>query len=249
MQGTSATTAQPFAPFRKVDMMAINFITEMSKGSWDLGLFKDNDNLSISDLRGSGTFFNEADLGLLLVHGTYGTSFDTTPGHPVKQMYFPITSGGGAQYLRMSEMNLGGSSPTNGLKWMAIMACTSLYQANWSSMRSQQVKPYNSNLHMILGCGTDFAAEPLIATYWADYMLGIDPVTSKPRPAMKIRDAWYQASLDAYAKLYTTITIPNPTVLAVVADSNCTEDYLQTNSVPAGGTWSYYNSKQVYPPQ
>jgi hypothetical protein len=249
MQNNSGTVSLPYAPFRNVDYLVIKFVGEMTKGSWDMSGFKDNDNLKISDLQGSGTFFNDVDLGLLAVHGTYGTSFDSTPGHPVKQMYFPIASGGSAQYLRMSDMNLGGSSSTNGLKWMALLACDSLFQTDWNSMKSQSVKPYNSNLHMILGCGTDFAAEPLIGQFWADYMLGLDPTTSKPQAVMKIRDAWYQAANDAYKKVGPFVSIPNPTVLAVAADSNCSEDFLQTNSPPSESTWNYYNNKTVYPPQ
>lgn len=170
-----------------------------------------------------------------------------------KGIYFPIASGGSAQYLRMSDMSLGGPSPTNGLKWMAIMACTSLYQQNWNSMKSQQVMPYNGNMHMILGAGTDLAAEPLIGQYWADNMLGTPNAPSGPTPPMKIRDAWYAAGNNAYlwgvnhgfSQYYI-----NPTTFAVAADGNCSEDSLQTNSVPSGsGVWSYYNSRQVYPPQ
>ena len=200
-------------------------------------------NLGISDLRGSGTFFNNADLGLLLVHGTYGTSFDTTPGHQVKQMYFPIASGGSAQYLRMSEMSLGGSSPTNGLKWMAFMACTSLYQQNWNSMKSQGVKPYNSNLHMILGCATDFARRAahrkvLGGLHARNRSQDIEASSSDENPGCLVRGRKRRVQTDS-----RFVTAPNPTVLAVVADGNCTEDYLQTNSVPSGGTWSYYNSR------
>ena len=91
-------------------------------------------------------------LGLLMLHGTYGTAMDcTTQPHACEQMYFPIQSGNFASYMRMSEMNFGGSSPTNGLKWMAILACNSLYHTAWNSMQSQQVKPYNGNLHLLLG--------------------------------------------------------------------------------------------------
>jgi hypothetical protein len=100
-------------------------------------------------------------------------------------------------------------------------------------------------MHMILGCATEANAEPLIGQYWADYMLG-DPSTN--RAPMKIRDAWFAAGQQAYLQVYTVVVVPNPTKFAVAADSNCSEDYLQTNSVPSGGTWNYYLSKQVYPP-
>jgi hypothetical protein len=252
MQGNPGDHSLPYAPFRKADLLAGTFVAEMMAGDWDVSNIRFDDKLLISDLQGSGTFFNNADLGLLLIHGTYGTSFDTTPGHQVKQIYFPIASGGGAQYLRMSEMSLGGDSPTNGLKWMAIMGCWSLYPQNWNNMQNQNVKPYNSNLHMILGCATDFAAEPLIGQLWADYMLGIDPQTRKPATPKKIRDAWYAAANDAYRTLQTgfRLNIPNPTKLVIAADDNCFDDYLQTTTnTVLSGHWHIDNPVQVYPPQ
>jgi len=248
MENQSGTTAQPFAPFKNVDSVAINFVSEMQKGCWDMGYFAHDDELSLSNLRGSGNPFNNVDIGLLILHGVYGTSMDSTPGHPVKQMYFPIASGGSAQYLRMSEMTLGGSSPTNGLKWMALLACTSLFQQNWSSMQSQNVNPYNSNLHMILGTATDNAVDPLIGQFWADFMLGDPNAKPSARPPMKIRDAWYAAGRAAYQVGIANGAVGyiNPTKFAVVADPNCTEDSLQTNSVPMGGMW-HYDINQVFP--
>ncbi|MGH7954060.1 MAG: DUF6345 domain-containing protein, partial [Limisphaerales bacterium] len=245
--GYGANVSLPWQPFHNVNSVAFNFVGEMQKGSWTLNDFKRDDELHLSDLKGSGTFFNNADIGLLILHGDYGTSYDYTTGHPLYGIYFPIASGASAQYLRMTDMQLGGSSPTNGLKWMAILACDSLYQKNWNSMISQNAKPYNSNLHMILGTETLASADPLIGQYWADYMLG-DPSTN--RPPMKIRDAWYQAAIQAYkVGVAKGFVYPNPTIFAVEADPNCTEDYLQTktNSVPSGGTW-IYSSATVYPP-
>jgi hypothetical protein len=146
----------------------------------------------------------------------------------------------------MTSMNLGGSSPTNGLKWMCIMGCMSLYHANWNSMISQNAKPYNSNLHMILGAGTDMSPDPLVGRKWADYMLGNPNAQPSPQPPMTIQDAWYNAGYYAYQALGSA-NLPNPTTFAVVADPNCTNDKLQTNSPPSGGTWTY-SSFQVYPP-
>jgi hypothetical protein len=245
-QGLGANASLPAAPFHNVDGTAADFISEMEKGCWDLNYFSHDDNLHLSDLQGSGNPFNNVDIGLLILHGAYGTSSDYTTGRPLKGIYFPIASGGGAQYLRMTDMIMGGSSPTNGLKWMAIMACDSLYHQNWNSMISQNAKPYNSNLHMILGTGTEFGADPLVGQYWADYMIG-DPSVS--RPPMQIRLAWYNAAYYAYkAGVANGVSdYPNPTTFVVVGDPNCMSDMLQTNSVPSGGTWQY-DSYAVYPP-
>lgn len=113
-------------------------------------------------------------------------------------------------------------------------------------MNNQNAHPYNGNLHMILGAATDLGVEPLVGQYWADYMLGDPSVGRKP---MKIRLAWYNAGYWAYkvGVANGVPNYPNPTTFAVVADPNCTEDFLQTNSVPGGGTWNY-DSWQVYPP-
>jgi Family of unknown function (DUF6345)/FlgD Ig-like domain/Bacterial Ig domain len=242
-------TSLPFAPFRRADLAAINFATEMQKGCWNIGPLKHDDELQISDLQGSGSYLNNADIALLVLHGVYGTSFDFTTGHQFKGIYFPIASGGSAHYVRMSDMSFGGSSPTNGLKWLGLVACTGLYQQNWNSMKSQGVKPYNSNMHMICGATTDLADEPLIGQFWADLMLGDPTVGRKP---MAVRDAWYAAGTQAYTIGITngvSSFYPNPTTYAVAADANCSEDTLQTNSVPTGsGTWSYYNTKTVFPP-
>jgi hypothetical protein len=244
-QGLGANQNLPVAPFHKVDLVAINFISEMEKGGWGLGYLSPDSKLQLSDLQGSGTPFNNVDIGLLIVHGAYGISYDYTTGHPLYGIYFPIASGNSAQYLRMTDMNLGGSSPNNGLKWMAIMACTSLYQHNWKSIISQNAKPYNSNLHMILGTGTDFGADPLIGQYWADYMLGNPAVGRKP---MTIQDAWYNAAYQAYtAGVNNGVgNYPNPIIFAVVSDPNCVNDTLQIYSAPSGGTWTY-NSWTVFP--
>lgn len=88
-------------------------------------------------------------------------------------------------------MNLGGAG-TNGLKWMAILACNSLYQPNWNSMNRN--KPYNSNLHLLLGAATDSYENRNLLLYWAKYM-NFGKVPNSP---MTIRAAWYQAAQDAY---------------------------------------------------
>jgi hypothetical protein len=245
INGNAGTTHVPYAPFHKVDVLAINFITEMQRGSWHLDYIANDNEVQLSQLKGSGNPFNDVDLGMLIVHGAYGTSFDTTPGHQVKQMYFPIASGTGAQYLRMSDMSLGGPTPTNGLKWMALLACTSLYPQNWNSMQSQNVYPYNSNLHLLLGTATDFGAEPLIGQLWADYMLR--GTNGSP---MKIRDAWYAAATQAY-KIGTArlVAYPNPTKFVVAGDNNCFDDYLQTQTnTVLSGAWHIDTAVQVYPP-
>jgi hypothetical protein len=239
LEGRGAANPPPYFGLRNPDSEAVNFALGMEDGGWKPRLNLGNDNLTISALRGSGNPFNQVNIGLLVLHGTYGTSQDFTAGG-CEQMYFPIASGANAEYLRMSEMNFGGSSPTNGLKWMAIMACNSLYHPDWSSMQSQNIKPYNSNLHLLLGAGTKFFLDPNIGRYWAKNMFG-----STDQNPMPIRLAWYAAGKKAYAIPYGEFI--NPTVFAVAGDGNCMNDFLQnkTNTV-LSGSWTY-DSQQVYP--
>jgi hypothetical protein len=220
--------------------MANNFVWEMEHAGWNSRLNLVDNQLTTSSLTGSETPFNQVNLGVLMDHGTYGTSLDYSANSSgCLQMYFPITSGDGAQYVRMSQMYFGGYG-TNGLKWMAIFACHSLYHTDWSSMQSQQVKPYNSNLHLLLGYDSEcFYSLPYILAFWAKYMTHGNSTNYSP---MTIRAAWYQAANHVYSvggNYGTTITC------AVAGDTACQNDTLQTNSNTTG-TWTY-ESKEVWP--
>lgn len=223
------------------DFEALQFAAEMEKGGWSPGLTKHDDTLTIGDLRGSGTPFNQVNIGFLVIHGATGDTMDYTASG-CKQMYFPIAAGTSSQYLRMSEMNFGGAG-TNGLKWMVLATCRSLQHDNWSSMQSQNIHPYNSNLHLLLGVDTDLTIEPRIGQKFAHYIL-----VGKDSGPMKIRDAWYQAARDAYAdalKFGFTPTV-NPIKFIVAGDSNCFNDTVQTN-YPPQGSWTTDMPTQVYP--
>ena len=246
-------TADPpkYYALAKADDATLLFASEMVQGGWNPQIRKDNDNLRIGDLRGSGSPFNNVNFAYIQIHGASGDTIDYTVGN-CTQMYFPIASGTGAQYLRMSEMNFGGAG-SNGLKWVALMACRSLYPQNWTSMQSQNVFPYNSNLHMILGTATDDNVETSVGSNFAHYMTkgrpGGDPLNGHQLGPMSIHDAWYQAAIDAYYYKGTVQGVPysvNPMVFATAYDNNCYYDTLQTNYPPSGGTWGK-DTRQVYP--
>ena len=157
-------------------------------------------------------------------------------------MYYPVTSGG--QYLRLSEMNLGGSG-TNGLKWMALLSCTSLQHNNWANMQSLGVKPYNSNLHLLLGVDTTNYTSSSILWYWARYMNYGSSTNAGSASPLTIRNAWYQAARQAYADEAQYLP-PNTVIKFVVAgDSACLNDTLQTNNAP-GGSWTIDSPVTVF---
>jgi len=234
---TVADSTFDYDPLPQYKREANNFIEQMKKGNWSRGFARVDDKLSINDLRGSGTIYNSVKLGLVLLHGTYGSGLDYTVGG-CKQMYFPITAGHGAQYIRMSEMNFG-SSATNGLKWMAISACNSLFHTDWSNMQSLGVKPYNSNLHLLLGTDSTVYTDDHIMELWAKYMTK-GRGTNAP---MTIKDAWVNSASDAYHQ--TRFNYPITMKFAVAGDSSCISDTLNSTSTP-GGSWAY-SSTQVYP--
>ena len=242
LDGFSGSSQLSYAPLPTFNAQANNFLTEMQLYGWKNTIRKVDDQLQIGDLQGSSTPFNDVSLGVFMSHGAFGNTQDYQAGL-CKQMYFPITSGGSIQYLRMSDMNLGGSDPTNGLKWFVFFACDSLHQANWNSMENAGKQPYNGNMHLIIGGNSVISTSSTILQKWAQYMnFGRSAGGANP---MTIHDAWFQASIDAYrGHTYT-----NNMAMAVAGDSACVDDYIEQgfNTAPQG-TWTY-ESRQVWPAQ
>ena len=242
LDGFSGSSQLSYAPLPTFNAQANNFLTEMQLYGWKNTIRKVDDQLQIGDLQGSSTPFNDVSLGVFMSHGAFGNTQDYQAGL-CKQMYFPITSGGSIQYLRMSDMNLGGSDPTNGLKWFVFFACDSLHQANWNSMENAGKQPYNGNMHLIIGGNSVISTSSTILQKWAQYMnFGRSAGGANP---MTIHDAWFQASIDAYrGHTYT-----NNMAMSVAGDSACVDDYIEQgfNTAPQG-TWTY-ESRQVWPAQ
>jgi hypothetical protein len=236
---TPGNSTFTYPPLRAYKREADNFIVQMKKGNWSQGFAKVDDQLGINDLRSSGpNIFNTVKLGLLMLHGTYGNSLDYS-ANQAKQIYFPVTSGHSAKYIGMAEMKFG-SAATNGLKWMGILACSSMDQADWSSMQNKGVKPYNSDLHLILGTDSEVFPYHNVAAYWAKYMT-VGKINGSP---MTIQDAWIIGAIDAYAE--TGYNWPVAAMrFAASGSAACQNDRLQSSSTPSGG--SFYNNPQVWP--
>jgi hypothetical protein len=233
-----------YAPLPQYTAAANNFISNMGHWGWNNTINNFDSKLSTGYLTGSGTPLNNVNLAVLMTHGAYGNGEDgldyyTDP--PVYQMYYPITSGGGADYLSLSDMNLGGSG-TGGLKWMAILACNSLQHHNWADMQEQGVVPYNSNLHLLLGVDTVTYASPTILWYWSEYMNYGTSTNANSYNPLTIRNAWYAAARAAFSKY----TFPSAINFIVSGDSACANDMLQTNYTPEG-VWFTDTPTQVYP--
>lgn len=240
MDGFSAGATLHWNPLAVQIPEGNNFISQMQHWGWKNTINKVDNQLSINNLEGSGNPYNAVNLGVFIGHCAYGTGIDYA-ANGCKQMYIPITSGGSAQYLRMSQMTLGGSSATNGLRWFALECCDSLYQANWSSMQNYGIKPYNGNLHLLLGTATTSYASANLLSDWATYMnYGTSSTNYSP---LTVQAAWYQAAHNAYQN--SGIPSGSTVKFATAGDNNCMNDSLQTYYTP-GGSWGY-SSQQVYP--
>ena len=240
MDGYAGGLTLVCAPVPAYKPEADNFISCMTHFGWQNTLLKYDSTLSMNDLKGSSAPINNVNLCVLMSHGAYGlgsTAVDFK-ANQCKQMYYPITSGASATYLRLSEMNLGGAG-TNGLKWMAIIGCNSLQHNNWASMQGKGIKPYNSNLHLLLGSDTQQVAHYRLLWNWSTYMNYGNSTNYSP---ITVRNAWYQGAKDAYKGGKYGFTIN----YIVSGDTACFNDKIQTNATPQG-SWRIDDPTQVYP--
>ena len=225
LQGSTGAGNLPFYETHEED----EFLETMARGAWGKGFFKKNTQLKASDLRsaaanGSNAFnTNGACLGLLSLHGAYGTAADYTANQAF-QIYFPVDGRPGtSEWVRMSEMDFG-SSGTNGLKWMVLHACNSLREQNWNSLRTAGFTPFNRNLHLLLGANSivDNGNEKV----WAKFMLGLDGQAKRP-----ILNAWQDSS---------RYCAHSPVEFAVAGYTDCKLDMLSgTNNITPSGSVFY----------
>jgi len=229
----------PYLPHRAA---VTGFIDTMARGAWQPGFTKTGGQLQPSDLKkaslGGANVFNTngVSLGLLMLHGAYGTSpdYDQASGaNGADQIYFPIDGrpNGGPSWVRMSEMDFG-SPGTNGLKWMAILACNSLREYNWNSMQyAGGWEPFNGNLHLLLGTDSDIKPRLWETTMWAKYMLGLDGNEKK-----SVMEAWFASGAQV---------VNTPAWYSVAGWNDCKTDMLSgTNAYTPQGS-IFYEHRQV----
>jgi hypothetical protein len=243
MNNNSAGASLHYAPLPQYKEEANNFVSQMQHWGWKNTLLKVDKTLNFSDLTGSGSALNSNNLAVFMAHGAFGTGNNGIDyaANQCKQMYYPVTSGTSAQYLRLSQMNLGGSG-TNGLKWAALLACNSLQHNNWASMQTAGIKPYNGNLHLLCGVDTVNYTSRLLLWYWAKFMNYGTSTNAGAYSPLTIRNAWYSAAHWAYAGGHYANNIS----FVVAGDTACATDTVATNSAP-GGTWFIDTPVQVWP--
>ena len=213
-----------------------NFVSQMKRGAWEPAFIKKNWDLKRIDLikqsLGGSNIFSTGGVsfGVYDTHGTYGTSPDYT-ANQCQQMYFPIDQGTNASptWIRMSELNFG-SSGTNGLKWMAILACNSLKEAKWQSMQNAGITPFNSNLHLLMG--TDVVVDDWGMGMLPKYLFGLDGNQKKT-----VMEAWYSSG--------SHVAKAGPIVFSVAGYEDNQSDMLTGTNTVAGSGDIFYDKRTV----
>jgi hypothetical protein len=147
----------------------------------------------------TGGIFNNANVGLLCCHGSYATTAESD-GVTRSYLRFLSSFGQGPTYCRLDSCNFG-SGGTNGLKWMAILACSVLYNTDYNSLHLYGKLPISEDLHLLLSTSTVATAAPTIGSRWANFMLG-DGTTNVPPET--VEQSWFDAGQAAYDNSHGT---------------------------------------------
>ncbi len=243
IDGTNATSGQYFDYIVTAKTIGDNFSQAMQNGGWKTVFNKGNDGVTYTDLKktslGGNSIFNNVNFGVLLGHGSYST---TAEDDNIKYSYFWLWNSHNnaipntAVPMRFSDFDFGGSDPTNGLRWMTVIACNLLNQSDFNSMRSHSKLPINGNLHLLNGVAGGFPGfNAAIGTYYATNLLG----------GATIRQAWVNAGITAYSgfNLGNVGTI----TFATEGWPDCLNDQLLLYSSPDSGDTVQYESAPVYP--
>jgi hypothetical protein len=212
---------------------------QMQNGAWQPVFVDANDDFTASDITGDSDIFNQVNLGILCVHGNYGSSADYHVNDAL-DIYLSVESikNNSASFVPITSLNLSSSTAaTNNLRWMMIFACNSLREENWNSLNDAGVSPMNGNLHLLLGLDTEAFIEENLAGLWSRAILGL----SYPQP-QKLREAWETEAQTAYA---FTANGHAPIKFATGGWESTWDDTLQSTNAPSGEL--LYESVQVYP--
>lgn len=190
-------------PVPEFKSIAKKFSMALQHNGWKPTFILGDDQLSANNIKkaslGGDSIFNSVDIGLLMGHGSYGS---TPEDDNVKYSYFFLgSSAHSPTYLRLADFDFG-SSAQDGLKWMTILACNMLNPTAVSSMESNFRMPINDNLHILLGCTTVAYGDPKFGYQYGSRLTGgVFGVDS-------VRDAWFLAGEWTYAfySLNQTVT-------------------------------------------
>jgi hypothetical protein len=136
----------------------------------------------------------------------------------------------GGSYLRLSDMDFG-STGTDGLRWMTLLVCNTLYPANVTSMANNSRLPDNANLHLLLGASSFMYGTPYLGILYASNMV-FD---------VAIKTSFENAGRAAYAKAYASgaaaqATMTNSVTFRTMGYNSCINDTLRVYNDPDPNT-------------
>jgi hypothetical protein len=185
---TQASRTETWGTITEHKDLGNGFADTMQNAHW-----KGSVNSFIKKADVTGGVFNNANVGLLCCHGSYGTTPESD-GVTRSYLRFFDAAGGSPTYCRLDDCSFGGAG-TNGLKFVALLACNALQNTPYNSLYIYARLPINQNLHLLLSTSTISTAAPTLGRRWADSMLG-DGTTN--RPPITVEQSWYKAGRDAY---------------------------------------------------
>jgi uncharacterized protein DUF6345 len=240
---TPPTSAYYFSLLSDYNYTARRFAWALQEAGWKAGFVKRDSQLSATDIKkgslGGNSLFNTVDIGLLMTHGTYGT---TAESDSVKYSYVILADPtNNVTYLRLADFDFG-SGATNGLKWMTMYACNILNPTAYNSMNNNSRLPINDNLHLLLGSATVCYASQSIGNHYGHRLAGGYFWTME-----NVDDAWFDAGRRAY-QLYRLSGVSTTVTFATVGWPACFNDTVLLYSDPDPSSGLNRVDEDVYTP-
>jgi hypothetical protein len=243
LEGYPESTVYYIEPLSEYKYTARRFAWALQEAGWKAGFVKSDDQLSATDIKkpslGGNSLFNTVDIGLLMTHGSYGT---TAESDSVKYSYVILgNSTSGVTYLRLADFDFG-SSATNGLKWMTIYACHILNSTAYTSMLNNGRLPINENLHLLSGSSTVCYAAQNMGNHYGHRLVG-----GWFWRMENVENAWFDAGRRAY-QLYRLSGVNNTVTFGVVGWPACFNDTVLLYSDPDPQNGLLKIEQDVYTP-
>jgi len=190
VDGRPATSnPERFGSLSEASDICTAFAKSMRNGRYAATVTKTDDGFTLTDLTGGA--FNQVNVGLVVVHRSYATTSEISDS--IRHIYMRFLNNGVQNNVKLDQCNFGGSG-TNGLKWMALLACNVFHDGNYDDLLVTSKLPVNNDLHLLLGASTFVTAAPNIGSLWAANMIGNGTNT----PPMTVEQAWFQSGKTAY---------------------------------------------------
>lgn len=164
------------------------FAYVMQNGRWKGSV---NPNISASEV--TGGIFNQANVGYLCLHSSYGSTAEIDGSRHSYLRFFDQNTFE-RSYCRLDDCSFG--SPTiNGLKFMAIHGCNVLNNGVYNDMYNFGRLPISTDLHLLLSTASVATASPSLGARWALKLIGDG--TSNNVPEL-VAQSWFDAGQITY---------------------------------------------------